>query len=282
MVAKYASFTQAAHALDMPLSTLSRRIAHLENQLNVTLLHRDAHRVQLTYEGQLYYQKSTGWFEQLSSTVGCLQQNTQQASGLIRVTAPINLTQSSLAPLFNDFLHTYPDIQLDLRLSNRHLDIEEDAIDVAFRVGEHSHADWVGRALYPIQMIICSAPTLINDHLRAPEDLAALPKVVMYPILPRPLEHIVSGERCAFANTDNVRMWVNDLDVLTQAVIAGVGIGLVPDYIAKPLIAAGKMVHVLPEWRNQPRVCHMLYRHRDHIPHRVRLFIDFILERFDA
>lgn len=282
MVARYGSFTQAARAMHMPLSTLSRRIAHLEDQLNLKLLHRDAHKVQLTQEGQDYYQKSMSWLDGLYDTVGTLQQNNQAASGTVRVTAPISLCQQSLAPLFTDFLQHYPDIQLDLRLSNRHIDIEEDAIDVAFRVGEHTHADWVGRALYSTHMMVCAAPQLIKDHIHHPKDLIDVPKILMRPIVSRHFEHGRSGARYEFATTENVRMWVNDMRVLIQAVVAGVGIGFIPDNIAKPLIASGQIVPVLPEWTNEPRTCHLLYRHRANIPCRVRLFIDFIIERFEA
>ncbi|MDP5215426.1 LysR family transcriptional regulator [Pseudoalteromonas tunicata] len=166
-VAQYGSFKQASTALEIPLSTLSRRVAKLEEDLAIRLLNRDAHRVQLTHSGQRYYQRSASLFEELEDVAVCLQQDKTQAKGTIRISAPVNFGVHVLAQHFNAFLIEYPDIHLDLRLSNQNIDIEEEAIDIAFRVGDHNAVHWIGRHLTNIRFVIVNNnPIVIHPNNR--------------------------------------------------------------------------------------------------------------------
>lgn len=280
-VAQHGSFKQAAEALDIPLSTLSRRVAKLEEDLTIRLLNRDAHRVQLTHSGQKYYQRSVPLFEELNDVAACLLQDKTQAKGTIRISAPVNFGVLVLAQHFTAFLNQYPDIQLDIRLSNQTIDIEEEAIDIAFRVGDHNAAHWIGRHLTNIHFVICGATNLDLSQLTSPTDLAGFPTVVCAPMSSWKLQHTRSGEMQTHTPTNNIRMKVDDISLLTRAIQDGIGIGFIPDYQAQPLIDAGELRQVLPEWCNQPRSCQMLYRDRDNMPFRLRLLIDFILKRFN-
>lgn len=279
-VVRYGSFRQASIVLEMPLSTLSRRVAKLEENLGLRLLNRDAHRVQLTHAGQQYYKQSAPLFDELETIASCLLQDKTQAKGIIRIAAPVNFSNSILAPHFNDFLKQYPNIHLDLRLSNQAIDIEQEAIDIAFRIGEHSADHWIGRQLTDIGFVICSAANLDTSHIQTPKDLAEYPTVLCPPMFTWALQHSMSGEIQTHQPTANIRLKVDDIGLLTQAIKDGIGFGFIPDYDAQPLIQSGHLQRVLPEWNNQPRGCQMLYRDRDNMPHRMHLLINFILERF--
>ena len=279
-VAQHGSFKQASAALEIPLSTLSRRIAKLEADLAIRLLNRDAHRVQLTHSGQRYYERSVSLFEELNDVAICLLQDNTQAKGTIRISAPVNFGVHVLAQHFNAFLNQYPDIHLDLRLSNQTIDIEEEAIDIAFRVGDHNADHWIGRHLTNIRFVICGSVNLDLFNIKTPSDLDGFPTVLCSPMSTWKLQNTVSGEMQDHKPNSNIRLKVDDMSLLTRAIQDGLGIGFIPDYHAQPLIDSGKLQQVLPEWSNQPRGCQMLYRDRDNMPLRLRLLINFMLKRF--
>jgi LysR family transcriptional regulator AphB len=280
-VAQYGSFKQASLVLDIPLSTLSRRVAKLEQDLGMRLLNRDAHRVQLTHLGQRYYERSAPLFEELQDLALCALQDKTQAKGVIRISAPVNYGAYVLAEHFNAFLKAYPDIQLDLRLSNQNIDIEEEAIDIAFRVGDHSADHWIGRTLSNIRFVICSQADMDVSDIKTPSELDHFPVITCAPMNIWKLQHIQTGEMQAYKPCSNVRLKVDDIIVLTRAIKDGIGIGLIPEYHAQPFIESGDIKQILPQWSNQPRGCQMLYRDRDNMPFRLRLLIDFMSKRFD-
>lgn len=279
-VVRYGSFRQASIMLDMPLSTLSRRVAKLEADLALRLLNRDAHRVQLTHAGQQYYKSSAHLFDELENVACCLLQDKNEAKGTIRISAPVNFGSDILAPHFNAFLKQYPDIHLDLRLSNQTIDIDAQAIDVAFRIGEHSANHWIGRQLTNIRFMICAASDIDVSDIQTPNDLAEYPTVLCPPMFTWHLQHRITGEVQTHQPTNNIRLKVDNISLLTGAIADGIGLGFIPDHDAQPLITSGGLQQVLPDWNNQPRGCQMLYRDRDNMPHRMHLLIDFILKRF--
>ena len=280
-VVRYGSFRQASVMLDMPLSTLSRRVAKLESDLALRLLNRDAHRVQLTHAGQQYYKSSVHLFDELENVAVCLLQDKNQAKGTIRISAPVNFGSDILAPYFNAFLKQYPDIHLDLRLSNQTIDIEAQAIDIAFRIGEHSADHWIGRQLTNIRFMICASSNTNISAIHVPSDLTGYPTVLCTPMSTWHLQHRTTGEVQAHQPMHNVRLKVDNISLLTRAIADGIGLGFIPDYDAEPLIASGHLQQVLPDWHNQPRGCQMLYRDRDNMPYRMHLLIDFMLKCFD-
>lgn len=280
-VAQHGSFKQASVALEIPLSTLSRRVAKLEENLAIRLLNRDAHRIQLTHSGQRYYERSLPLFEELNDVAVCLFQDTTQAKGTIRISAPVNFGVHVLAQHFNAFLNEYPDIHLDLRLSNQKIDIEEEAIDIAFRIGDHNADHWIGRHLTNIRFVICGSVNLDISNLKTPCDLEGFPTVLCAPMSTWKLQHTISEEIQTHKPSHNIRLRVDDISLLTRAIQDGLGIGFMPDYHAQPLIDSGALRQILPEWSNQPRGCQMLYRDRDNMPFRLRLLIDFMIKRFN-
>lgn len=280
-VAQYGSFKQASIALEIPLSTLSRRIAKLEADLALRLLNRDAHRVQLTLSGQRYHERCTPLFDELNDVAICLYQDKMQAKGTIRISAPVNFGVHVLAEHFNAFLKAYPDIHLDLRLSNQNIDIEAEGIDLAFRVGPHDANHWIGRHLTHIRFVICGSPELDMSQIRVPSDLDNFPTVLCAPMSTWLLQHTVSGEKQIHQPSKHIRLKVDDISLLTRAIQDGIGIGFMPDYHAEPLLESGELIQILPLWSNQPRGCQVLYRDRDNMPFRLRLLIDFMLKRFN-
>lgn len=278
-VVRCGSFKAAAQQLSMPLSTLSRRIRQLENDLQLRLLNRDAHRVILTHTGEQYYQRCNGLFEELDNIDTDLHREKHRPSGKIRVSAPINAGSYFLRQIFYDFLQQYPEIQLDLHFSNSLIDIEAEGMDVVFRVGNPIVENWIARPLTHIYFILCAHAAYDISRITTPEQLNGHPLVLCRPIIPWHLEHKITGQEYDYQPQKGVRLEVDEMGMLAQAVKANLGIGYVPDYFAQPMIASGELQHLLPDWRSRVRTFFMLYRDRNQLPLRVRMLVEYVLQR---
>lgn len=280
-VARLKSFKLASESLSIPLSTLSRRIRQLEQDLQLRLLNRDAHRVSLTNTGELYFQRSSALFDELNDIGKDLHNEKHQAKGKIRISAPINAGSQFLRTIFYDFLLKYPDIQLDLHFSNSLIDIEGEGMDVVFRVGNPVVDNWIARPLKDIHFILCTSPSFTTRDILQLPDLCGQPVIICHPMSVWQLVNIKTGQAYDYQANQAIRLEVDEIQMLTHGVKQGLGIGYIPDYFALPMIEKGELNRVLPEWRSKARTLFMLYRDRDHLPMRVRLFIEFVLTRFE-
>lgn len=280
IVAQKGSFTKAAPALSMPISTLSRRINHLEASLQLRLLNRDAHRIILTGTGIQYFERCEALFNEFQSISTDLLKEKHEASGKIRITAPANMTHKWLGKILNDFLCEYPNINIDLTLSDKNIDIADQSIDLAFRAGSPNVEEWIARPLYQLKFILCaSSKKSIWHSLKHPAELKEHPIILGKPMYSWSLLQSTSGECIEFTpQYKQIKFSADDIKVTSQAVVAQLGIGFLPDFIAEPLIAKGSLKQIMNTWHSHKREVYMLYRDRSNQPYRLRLLIDYILE----
>lgn len=279
VIAEYQSYKTAAEQLGVPLSTLSRRVAKLEQALQLRLFHRNAHRVTLTQTGRQYFAHFQPIFTDLEEASTVLDEQKQEAKGKIRIAAPLSFGSYLLAALFSEFLRRYDDIQIELKLSNSLIDIEATGMDLVFRVGSPGVDDWIVRHLREVHFVLCAAPEFPTSQLRHPRDLALHSVVLCEPLMNWELEHKTAKESYRFIPcSHNSRLEVDDLSVVEKAVEGGLGIGFIPDYYAQELIGSKRVKQVLPEWQSSSREAYMLYRDRSHLPLRVRLLADFMVD----
>ncbi|EKE80631.1 LysR family transcriptional regulator [Idiomarina xiamenensis] len=279
LVARYGSFRQAAQQAGLPASTLSRRIKRLEQQLALRLLHRDAHRVTLTASGQQYLQRCGPLFGELTDISSELYHEVHGARGTIRIAAPVNSTQHWLGRALNRFLQRYPDIDIQLTLSNSNIDMNAQLIDMVFRVGDLPPSDWIARPLLQVPfMLYASQQQAAWLRLTHPSELAQVPLVVSTPITHWRLQHKHTQAHYLWVpQPAAIRLAVNDISVASQAVADGIGVGFLPLSMTTALRDSGELQAIMSDWIGQPRLIHMLYRDRDNLPQRVRLLIDFML-----
>lgn len=280
VIAQTGNYKKASQHLGMPLSTLSRRIRHLEEDLQLRLLNRDAHRVTLTHTGECYYNRCHTLFDELNDIEQDLHKEKNHPAGKIRITAPIYSGKAFLSDIFADFLLKFPDIQLDLRFSNTLIDIEEQCIDIAFRMRNPAIENWVVRELKLTRNILCGASEQYLDDIAHPEQLNSYDKITCLRLVPWQLVNQETGERCDYHPNDSVRLEVDEVQMMTDAVKKGLGISYIPDYLALPMIERGELTRILPKWQSEEQAFSMLYRDRENIPLRVRLFIDYVLAYF--
>lgn len=278
-VVERGSYVAAAKELAMPTSTLSRHIQQLEAQLGYQLLYRSARKLSLTEAGALFYRRCQPLYDELVEATEGLEGELESPRGRLKVTAPVSLANEKLNPLFFEFMERHPGIQLDLLLLNRNIDLKEEGVDIAFRIGDIHVPDWVSRPLFTSRFSLCASPELIA-RMGHPETLEALHE---YPLLMSrraPFWTFTDSQGKDHEFSGETRLTYDELRGAADAAERGIGVACLPDYIVGDAIAEGRLITLLPLWLPRGRKVHMLYPHRQYLPVKVRLFVDFIVAKF--
>ena len=271
------SLAAAGRHLGVPKSTVSRRLRRLEEQLGTKLVHRDARRVTPTSEGTRFFDAVVDAVDTLDTAVAAIEESTTEPKGTIRVTAPGDLGRLLLIPQFVAFLERYPDISLDLILTNRFVDLVQEGVDLALRAGRVTDPNLIARHLLPSDFRLAArAGTDIRcDDIH---DLQQWP-FVLYRRRGRTqvfrLERGSGDEHESVELTVAGRVNVDDYDAMSEMVAAGQGIGLMPSMHIEDGERAGRLMSIFPEWCIDAPPIHLVYSTRQ-LPERVRLLIDFL------
>lgn len=271
------SLAAAARHLGVPKSTVSRRLARLEQQLGTKLVHRDARRVTATSEGSRFYESVVDAVDVLDTAVATIEESTTEPRGTIRVTAPGDLGRLLLIPQFVAFLKRYPDISLDLIFTNRFVDIVQEGVDLALRAGRVTEPNLIARNLLPSELCLAANPD-------ADIQCSDITELEQYPfVLYRGrgrtqvirLERGDSEKRESVELTISGRVNVDDYGAMAELVAEGQGVGLMPGIHVADGQRAGRLTPIFPEWSLAAPPVHIVYSTRQ-LPERVRLLIDFL------
>ncbi|WP_370218186.1 LysR substrate-binding domain-containing protein [Thalassolituus sp.] len=242
-VVEAGSFTGAARHLGLPKSTVSRKITQLEERLGVRLIQRTTRSLRLTDTGNAYYNQCArilGEIEEANIAVTRMQST---PTGTLRITAPVLFGSTVLSGLIADYCDQHPQVTVDMALSDQKLDLVQDGIDVAFRVGTLEDSSLIGRHLGDVRSLLCASPEYIKKHgeLQHPDTLGEhnLMTLTQWP----------SWQLCGpggQTHNHNVhpRVQVNDFASLYTLALSGSGVAPLPSLIAAPAIRAGTLVQV--------------------------------------
>jgi len=277
------SLSAAAKRLELPKSTVSRRLLKLEQQLGTKLLHRDARKVTLTPAGKRLYDSVFGAVDALDAALAELEESSRAPRGTIRLTAPPDLGRMVLSSIFVAFLERYPEISLELWFTNRLVDLAHEGVDLAVRAGGIANSELIARRLCAseLQLAASAATKLTNSDVQA---LGELP-FVLYKASGRSqslrLERIAGKRRQQLEVSVSGRVSVDDYAAMAELVASGQGFGLLPSVHVQEGVAAGRLVRVLPEWASRSGHVYLVYPTRQQ-PERVRLLSAFLLASFAA
>lgn len=277
-------FAPAAERLGLSTSAVSRHVAQLEAHLNVRLLNRTTRRMSPTDEGFAYFERCTQLLVDLEETEASVAGEALHPRGRLRLTAPIALATLRLAPAFAAFSRQCPDITLDIQLSDNVADFAEEGLDLAIRVGRVGSDNLVARHIGESALLVAAAP----DYLQragtpsSPDDLAQHDCLTY--------TYSSGGNQWSFEDntgkTISTRIGgpinANNGMLLAEIAAAGGGIALAPCFILQPLIDAGRLQRVLPEW-SMPRLpIHAVYPTRRHLSAKVQAMAAFLKDWFAA
>jgi DNA-binding transcriptional LysR family regulator len=275
-------FAAAGRVLHMPKSTLSRRVSDLEARLGVRLLQRTTRRLSLTQAGEIYHRHCVAMREQAEAADEAVARVHDEPRGTVRVTCPVTLAQTTVGPVLPRFLAAYPQVRIDMQVSNRVVDLVQEGVDVALRVRANldDSGTLVIKNLGPTHGVLVASPQLLQrfGQPEGPEQLRNLPTVAMSAADGRATWRL-HGPRGAQHELEHHPVYTaDDLLALKYAVLQGTGMSVLPDYLCTEELQRGELVPVLPGWEPpEAKVLAVFPSRRGMVP-AVRRFLDFLGE----
>lgn len=283
-IAEAGTFTKAADSLDIPKPTVTKLIQELEAHLGTKLLQRTTRRVTVTPEGAAYYQRALSLIGELEDMDAAAGRTRAQPKGHLRVDIGSSLANLILIPALPDFRRRYPDIQLDLGVSDRVVDMVGDAVDCVIRGGALADSTLVARRIAELDYVTCAAPAYLEARGKPmhPSELEQGHHVVGYfsslTGRPFPLHFTRAGESLEVSG--GVAVALNESTAHMTALLSGLGIGQTFGFMARPFIADGQLVPVLPDWQRDRHPLYLVYPSNRHLSAKLRVFADWAADVF--
>ena len=272
VLAQQGSYTAAAARLGVSKAAMSQRIAELERAAKVTLVQRTTRSLRLTEAGQRLVDETRASFEQIEQSFAQVRDLAEQPSGLLRVTAPVALARQQLVPLFAAFLQDFPDVRIELDLSDRLSALATEGYDLAIRHTARPPDTHVAWALCATESVLVATPTYLNKHgvPQVPGDLQThnclhYPRSQDTPVWTFEVLDATAVERVTVPVSGNFA--ANNSEALREAALSGAGIALLPDFSAQAELRKGHLVRVLPGWKPVGAFAETIYAIRPYAPH---------------
>lgn len=260
-VVECGSFTGAAARLEMSAVMVGKYIALLEGQLGTRLLERNTRRQSLTDAGRVYFDEARRVLEQVANAERSVERLRLAPAGTLRVSAPVSFGASIIAPLTASFLQAWPEVRVELDLTNRMVDLVDEGIDLAIRIGDIQRTDLVAKYLAPYRMAICAAPDYLARHgtPQTPADLAGH-QCLSHTVWTARNEWRLPGTAEEVRWKRDAVLRCNDGYALRMAAVAGAGLLLQPEVLLAEDLANGRLVRILQNYIPEPRPIHLLWR----------------------
>lgn len=278
-VARTGNMSAAGREMGLSPAVVSKRISLLEERLGARLFQRTTRQLTLTETGEGYFKRVIDILSLVEEAEDFVSRRNTKPRGQLKIAAPAIFTRLHVAPHLHKFVERYPDIQLDFHLSDNYVDIIRDGFDVAIRIGELEDSSLVARKLSPDNRVICAAPTYL-EKFGAPKTLADL----------EPLNCLSAGAQDIWRldgpeGPQQIRvkgnLRSNSGELVHEALIAGLGIGLRSLWEVGPDLKSGALKVVLPQYRGSNKVAiHAIYPCREFMPAKANAFIEFLAENF--
>lgn len=280
-VVRSGSFVAAADATGLSKAAVSRHVAELEAHLGVRLLHRTTRRLSLTDDGQRFHARALELAAALDELEAETASSGGEASGLLRINAPLTFGNLHLAPLWPRFAMQHPKVSLDITLNDRVVDLVEEGYDAAIRITNRLDPQLVSRLLAKTRIVLCASPgylaargTPSHPHALATHQILAY-------------RYFAGGDDWSFTGPEGdvavrvqPRIHTNSGDTCRVAALDDQGIILQPDFLVGPDLRRGALVELMPEYRSVELGIHVVYASRKHLPMKTRRLIDFLVDAF--
>ncbi|WP_322049232.1 LysR family transcriptional regulator [Paraburkholderia sp. J67] len=285
-VVEAGSFTRAADSLEMPNATMSKLVQELEAHLGVRLLQRTTRKVTVTPEGQDYYAKATRILNDLEDIDSSFNVARSRPRGNLRIDVGGLTARDVLIPLLPDFMARYPDIRIDLGVADRSVDLISDNVDCVIRGGALDNSSLIARHIGDAGMITCATPAYLKQYgvPAYPDELKNGHRLVSYLLSQsgRAMPFRFEQDGASIEIKVEHRIGVNESNGHFAAGMAGLGIVQTFMHTAGPALRDGALVEILAKWRPPAYPFHVVYPQNRYVTHRLRVFIDWLMECFPA
>ncbi len=274
-------FSSAARQHGRSKALLSKYVTDLEDYLGVRLMNRTTRKLSLTEAGEAYYREASQLLQQLDDLDATISDQTAEPRGMVRVSAPRNLGETTLAPAIFAFIARNPLVSVDLRLEDRYVDLVEEGVDVALRISTLADSSLIARKISDMRHVICGSPELV-ERVGRPQSGEALRNMpcILDTNMPShsSWRFIEDGKPVTVHVSGPAR--VNSPVAAMQAALAGLGFAVLPSYLADPHVAEGRLVAVLEDRMPEGPSLQAVYPHRRHLAGKVRALIDHLVVWF--
>ena len=281
-VAKAGSLTAAARTMDITTAATSKRLSALEDHLGVRLLNRTTRRVSLTHEGEVYFENAKRIIEEIEALESRLSSSRARPRGLLRVNAPLGFGRTYIAPVISAFAKRYPDVEVQLTLTDRPLVMADEAIDVGIRFGEVPDSRLIARRIAPNRRLLCASRAYLQAHGRpeTPDDLARHSCIVLRQNeTAHGLWKFTRGNK-NFAVKVRGALSSNDGEVVMKWALDGHGIVMRAEWDIAKYLRSGRLELVLEEYALPPADIYAVYPEKHNLSAKVGAFIDSLIEGF--
>jgi DNA-binding transcriptional LysR family regulator len=281
-VVELSSFSEAGKKLRLSRSAVSKYVSDLEQDLGVQLLSRTTRRVTPTEQGQAYFERATTILADLDAADHAVAERQSTPRGLLRVNAPMSFGTLKLGPALAEFMERYPELQIQLVLTDEHVDPLQEGLDIVLRIAELESSSLVARKLVPIARAICASPDYLRRHgvPGHPDDLRSH-TCLTYGYLSTGNQWKLTGADGDHWINPRWSLCANNAEVLRDAAIRGRGIALLPHFIAEDALKRGALHPILNDYAAPAIALYAIYPPTRHLAVKVRFFIDFLVERFE-
>ncbi|WP_415901413.1 LysR family transcriptional regulator [Neptuniibacter sp. QD29_5] len=276
------SISKAAEKMDVAVSAVSRRLKELESSLGVQLIQRTTRKMHLTEVGERFYQRCGKLLDDFEEAKQEASNAATSLSGTLKIATPLSFGVAHLSPAIAAFMHLHPEVKIDLDMSDRRVDLVEEGIDLAIRIGTLEDSSLMARKLAVVRHVVCASPEFLTQYgtPNKPEDLAGMP-ALCYGNLSQPdIWYFRDQENNTGSIKVPLRMRSTNGDALVEAAVAGLGILCEPSFIVHGAVKRGVLTPVLTDYQWYAMNIYAVYPHTKHVPARVRAFIDFLASYF--
>jgi DNA-binding transcriptional LysR family regulator len=280
-VVEHGSFSEAARSLRLSRSAVSKYVMELEHALGAQLLNRTTRSASPTENGRAYYERSVAILAELEEADLALTSLHAEPRGLLRINAPMSFGTLHLGPAIAAFMEKYPELQIQLTLSDEQIDAVQEGFDVTLRIAELASSSLIARRILGVQRVFCASPGYIERRgaPRHPKDLKDH-DCLTYGFLATGNQWKLTGPDGEHWISVPWKLCANNAEVLKQAALNGRGIALLPTFIAGVELDSGALVPVLKKYQAPEIALNAIYPPTRHLSSKVRLFIDFLVDRF--
>ncbi len=278
-VVECSSFTKAAHTLGMPRSSVSAAVVELEGRIGARLLHRTTRKVSPTHDGAAFYERCLRVVAEVEETESLFRQTASMPSGKLRVDVPGRIGRLIVAPALPDFLDRYPQIDIELGVTDRAINLAEDSVDCVLRVGPLADSGLIARAIGKLDLINVASPSYLEKHgvPEVPTDLAGHWAVnYASPSTGRVEDWEWSEDGNVRTLAMRSRLTVNGAEAYIACCLAGLGLIQIPAYDVRRHLETRDLVEVMPRHRAEPMPMTLLYPSRRHLTRRLQVFADWL------
>lgn len=273
-VVEQGSFSAAALSLDMPKSTVSAKVSSLEKRLGTTLLRRTTRKLHITDIGKKYYEECQKALSQIQNAEEIVSEGQTIPQGPLRVTAPVELGGALLPLVITEFNKKYPQVVLELILTDRRVDLIAEGVDIGIRTGNLKDSSLISKRLGNIYFAPFASPKYLknNPSIKTPKDLEKNVSIV-FSSLGTQEWNLINGREKQTVKPQRQTV-ANDLNLIKTLTVSGLGISLLPTFLCYNEVKSGKLVRILKNWQTDVRPVHFIYPSQKFVTPKIKAFIE--------